>query len=332
MKSQNTNELEKLLNKLTVNLDGKLYHSIENTFSSSQLKTMLQDPEYFYKKYITKEVEKEEGSHFDVGTYFHTAILEPKKLEEECAVYEGLTRRGVEWESFKTSNISKTIITKKEKEAAVNLISAINSSPICKSFLSGGNPEVSAFLKLYVLGGEVLVIKKGAIYSLQSCGWVAYSDYSQKEILNKAVPIIVKARADYLSLERRFISDLKSTSGNAKNEYDMRTKVDSFQYDLSCSMYLDIFSMCSGEDISDFYWLFASKDMGNAKAYRASEKNVIIGRHKWKKAILDLAYYIKNNWQFKDSLGEIGPSYFNLEWLEESRVQPIPEEDGVDLL
>lgn len=331
MKPQNTNEL---LNKLTVDMDSKFYHSVENTFSSSQLKTILQDPEYFHKKYITREVAKEEGAHFDVGTYFHTAVLEPHKLQEECAVFEGSMRRGQEWESFKRVNEGKTIITLKEKEPAENLVKAIKSSSICMSFLSNGNPEVSSFLKLYVLGGDVFAIRQSKIWSLQSCGWVAYSEYTEKEILKLATVIVVKARADYLSLENGFISDLKSTTGNAKNEYEMRTKVDSFQYDFSCSMYLDIFSFCSGKDISNFYWLFASKDMGNAKAYRASDKNVIIGRHKWKKSVLDLAYYIKSNWQFKDSLGEIGPSYFNLEWLEDSKVAPIQDSEisGEDFL
>ena len=62
---------------------------------------MLEDPEKFYKEYITKEIPRKEVSAFDVGTYFHTAILEPHLLEKECAVYPGAVRRGKEWDAFK---------------------------------------------------------------------------------------------------------------------------------------------------------------------------------------------------------------------------------------
>jgi hypothetical protein len=74
--------------------------------------------------------------------------------------------------------------------------------------------------------------------------------------------------------------------------------------------------MASNEDYHTFVWLFASKDMGNARAYRATDRNIMVGRSKWKKAILDLAFYLNNNWTFTDSLGEIGPSVYSLEWLE----------------
>jgi hypothetical protein len=74
--------------------------------------------------------------------------------------------------------------------------------------------------------------------------------------------------------------------------------------------------MASNEDYHTFVWLFASKDLGNARAYRATDKNIMVGRAKWKKAVVDLSYYINNNWTFTDSLGEIGPSVYALEWLE----------------
>ena len=277
---------------------------------------MIEDPEVFYKKYVTKEIGRESLPAFDVGTYFHTAVLEPEKLEEECAVFGGGIRRGKEWDDFKANAGSRAIITKSEKETADKLIAAIKGSPVCMSFLDSSKPEVSAFIEIYVLGEDVYSIKDETVHVLVSVGWVPALDIEPDSLAEFGTKIILKTRADALGMGTGIISDLKSTTGNCKNAHEMQGKVNSYQYDLSAALYLDVFSMASNEDYHTFVWLFASKDMGNARAYRATDKNIMVGRAKWKKAILDLAFYLNNNWTFTDSLGEIGPSVYSLEWLE----------------
>jgi hypothetical protein len=277
---------------------------------------MIEDPEVFYKKYVTKEIGRESMPAFDVGTYFHTAVLEPEKLSEECAVFEGGIRRGKEWDEFKANAGSRAIITKSEKETADKLIGAIKNSPICMGFLDSSKPEVSAFIEVYVLGDEVFSVKNGTAHVLVSVGWVPDLDVDPESLAEFGTKIILKTRADALGMGTGIISDLKSTTGNCKNAHEMQGKVNSYQYDLSAALYLDVFSMASEEEYHTFVWLFASKDMGNARAYKATDRNIMVGRAKWKKAILDLAFYLNNNWTFTDSLGEIGPSVYSLEWLE----------------
>lgn len=304
-------------NKLIFDLPSADYHGMKGSYSSSQLKTMLKDPEVFHNKYILCNEEKLSIPAFDIGTYFHTAILEPEKLLEECAVYDGGIRSGGKWEAFKEANPNKAIVTKKDVETADKLIAAINGSPISMGFLKDSKPEVSAFIEVYVINGEVLSIKDGTIHTLVSTGWCAGSEYDDEDDVKQfGTKLVLKTRADALGIGTGTISDLKSTTGNCKNAYEMQGKVNSYEYDLSAALYLDVFTMASGEDYHSFIWLFASKDMGNAKAYRASDRNIQVGRAKWKKAVVDLAFYINNKWEFTDSLGEIGPSIFNLEWLE----------------
>lgn len=305
-----------LFNQLIFDLPNLEYHGAENTFSSSQLKTMLEDPEVFYKKYVTKEIERETLSAFDVGTYFHTAILEPEKLSEECAVFEGGIRRGKEWDEFKANAGSRAIITKTEKETANRLIAAIKNSPVSMNLLNKSKPEVSAFIEVFVFDDEVYSVKNDDCYQLTSIGWVPNYSMELSALKEFATKLVIKVRADALGVGTGVISDLKSTTGNCKNAYEMQAKVNSYQYDLSAALYLDVFNMASDEEYHTFVWLFASKDLGNAKAYRATDKNIMVGRAKWRKAVIDLAFYINNNWEFTDSLGEIGPSVFNLEWLE----------------
>ena len=302
-------------NKLIYDLPNHEYHDGGNVFSSSQLKAMIEDPEVFYKKYITKEVEQKRIAAFDVGTYFHTAILEPHKLDEECAVFTGGIRRGAEWNSFYEANKNKAIITQTECETAQKMIQAVKASPIAMDILKESDSEVSASIEVYVLGKSVFTIRNGVLYKLALEGWMASSDFELEDIREFATKIRIKARADALNVRKGIISDLKSTTGNVKSPHEVKTTVANFEYDLSAALYLDIFTMCGDVAFDKFVWIFASKDAGIAKAYLASVDNIKVGRAKWRKAISDLAFYINNNWTFTDSLGELGPVMYNLEWL-----------------
>jgi hypothetical protein len=306
-------------NKLITDMSSEDYHGTGNTFSSSQLKTMLEDPEIFYKKYVSKEIARESNSAFDVGTYFHCAVLEPHLLEKECVVYPGAIRRGKEWDDFKAANVGKAIISKTELVTANNLIKAVNESPISMHYLSLSKPEVSAFVEVYVMGKEVFSFRDDECFCLTSSGWVTTSlDFEPEDIKDFGVKLVIKVRADALGIGHGIISDLKSTTGNAKKTHEMQNKVASYQYDLSAALYLDVFTMATGEEYHTFVWIFASKDVGNCKSYKASDRNIMVGRAKYKKALVDLAKYVSNGWSFTDELGEIGPPGYALEWLNEA--------------
>lgn len=277
---------------------------------------MLEDPELFYKKYVTKEIERESMAAFDVGTYFHCAVLEPHLLEKETVVFQGAVRRGKDWEEFKALHTGKAIISKTEKVVADKLIAAVHDSPISMKFLGNSDPEVSAFVELYVMGDEIFAFRDDECFYLSSTGWVNTSmDYDEEDIKDFGVKLTIKVRADALGRGDGVISDLKSTTGNAKKDHEMQTKVASYQYDLSAALYLDVFTHASGTEYHTFVWIFASKDVGNCKAYKASEKNIMVGRAKWKKAVVELAKYVQNGWTFEDSLGELEPPYYSLDWL-----------------
>jgi PDDEXK-like domain of unknown function (DUF3799) len=302
---------------LDYNLTSQQYHTTANTFSSSQLKTILEDPEKFYKEYVTKEIPRKESTAFDVGTYFHTAILEPHLLNEECAVFTGAIRRGKEWDAFKEQNLGKAIITNTELATATSMITAVNNSPRAKEYLDGFEREVSAFLEVYVFDGDIHYCdKEKNVYVLRRSGWRVDDSVERDDIIEYGVKLVIKVRADAICFKKQAISDLKSTTGNTKSEFFMRSKIDSYSYDLSASLYLDIFSAVSGVEMKEFAWIFASKDYGNSKTWIASQKNVMIGRSKWSCAVLELAKYVSNGWTFTDEIGILEPSYFQLEHLD----------------
>ena len=295
-------------------LSNEDYHKVDSenfSVSSSQLKDMLEDPEVFYRKYITKEIARESNPAFDVGAFFHTAVLEPHKLAEECAVYSGI-RRGDKWEKFLADNPKKAIITSTEFTGASRIIESVQCSKIAMDLLSKGAAEVSCFENLYVGPYEIMAMMGDTPAVLGRGGW----EKAEKEIPENYTKIVSKVRADYIREKFGDISDLKSCSGNVKNDFDMRGKVSAYSYDMSAAYYLDIFSLGYGKLFNKFNWIFASKDMGSCQTYRASPKNILIGRAKWSKAIIELGHCIRTGWKFEERIKTLEPSSYENQWLE----------------
>lgn len=294
-------------NALVKDLSNAEYHGALGSYSSSQIKDALEDIEYFHKKHILKEIVREESPAFDLGTYFHTAILEPEKLAQECAVFSGV-RRGKAWEDFKEANKGKAIITETEFSQAQGIIEAVKNSKIAMNRINRGIAEYSGFLEVKISGSDIYA---GDLILGQD-GW---EETLQKPSKN-SLALLLKVRADCLGED--FVLDLKSTTGNCRNEWLIKNTITRYHYDLSAALYLDVFSVLKEKPLKDFIWVFASKDFLISKSYLASQENLRVGRAKYKKALLRIAEGIKNNWEFPDTLTIIGPQAFEAaEYLRE---------------
>lgn len=320
--------------KLVLDMSSNEYHSEREHFSSSQLKDILDSNELFIKKHVTREIPREDNIPvFDIGTYFHTAILEPHLIEKECAVYEG-TRIGKKWDDFKKLHKGKAIITLNEKKKAINCVEAIRQCPISMAYVNLGTPEVSAFLSLYIWYDGIYYIKEDDAYFMSYDGWVKCSDKQSEAVLEgirlgEAVMVGVKVRADSIDLNGCSLSDLKSASGDVVDEFKIQYKTSDLNYDLSAALYIDIFSAVVGHPYTDFVWLYASKELHEklkapfGKPWRASENNIRVGRGKWTKAILDIALLKVNNWKLdnkKVTLDDLEPKEHELVWLKKKHL------------
>lgn len=296
------------MSTLITGLSSQEYHGTANTVSSSQLKDLLDNPEEFYKKYISKETDKIYLDAFDVGSYFHTAVLEPEKIKEDILVYTG-KRIGRQWEAFKKEHKNKAIVSPSMERQAKGLVKAVKSSQECMRWVKGCQVETSLFVELVVHDGRIYAKKEKLILGLN--GW------EKVDKVPKGTVIVVKVRADSLNVKRKFISDLKSTSGNAKSKSSMESKVKNYNYGLSAAFYMDIYNVI-GLDIQKFIWIFASKDVGNAKPWRASKKHILAGRAKWSEAIITLAEMIETEWD-TDETGELEPDFEDLRYIEQMK-------------
>jgi len=172
------------------NLSNEDYHKDDGALSSSRIKLILQSPELYFKKYISKETKNETNDAFDVGTAIHMRILEPIEYEKNIRFFTG-TRRGKVWDEFKKANEGKLILGDIQKMQIDRMYDSFIKSELGPQLISGGKAELSLFTKL-----------EG-----QS----------------------IKTRADYITFGPEYkIFDLKSTSGiinEEKFKYNLESKL-----------------------------------------------------------------------------------------------------------
>lgn len=274
-------------------ISNKEYHSKTEYLSSSMLKLILDNPEMYYKKYILKNEKDEHKDHFDTGTAIHAHILEPDEYAKNVVFFEG-TRRGKVWDEFKKINEDKLILGDLQRIQLDNMYNAFIKSEQGPKLISGGQAEVSLFT----------------------------------ELSNNAV----KVRADYINFDKKYIIDVKSTSGIITEEKFKQMVEGKFGgYDIQAALYVDAYSnllkrilipigsdnysnIIIHHEIYSFYWIVISKDFDDIKFFKASEALIKQGREKYKKAMRLIEKYNKDGWNFSNDIIEIFPSNINMEF------------------
>jgi len=282
-------------------MSDEVYHTQhsreEHFYSSSQLKTMLEDPIKFRDQYIRNEKSPTpQGLQdaFDVGTLVHTAILEPEKLKGSYVVYTGAKRAGQEWTDFKEANKGKMIINKTMKASAENAVKATNKSIIAKALFKDGQAEQSFFVNF--MGIKVKV----------------RTDWLKRDYI-----------VDGMNHDLSAIVDLKTTTGNVRDAIKTKNKVKQLNYDLSAAFYVDVVNYCIEyfdldiPKVETFIWVFASKDKGGyCQAYDA-KAYLEMGRAKYLKAIELIKKHEANNWDFPEEIISLKPYGYELaDWIE----------------
>lgn len=283
----------KLYNDLS-NADYHKKHSIkDHYFSSSQLKEMLKDPRFFITKNIHRKLEDDKRNPaFDIGTYFHTALLEPWNLESECAVWRQGRRSGKAWQTFAETHAGKAIITLPELAQANTLIKGVEANDVAWDLID--HPDAISEQSLF---GEMFGIR-------------------------------TKVRFDTLKLgkDESYIADLKSTTGSVESEHEIRQKISNYSYDLSMAMYIDMINDYIDENelpyahVKSFYLIFASKSYESCKVWEGSRGTLAVGRAKYEKA-LDMIERFRNlDWKIPDEIGIVEPQPWDVsDWIKEKK-------------
>ncbi len=307
---------------LVFDMPDEEYHEVlppsEAHYSSSQFKDAVEDIEYFYKKYISREIKDEVSStsqnNFDIGHAYHCKVLEPEKFDASFAVYDGV-KRGKGYEAFCEEHKGKKIISQKQYETAMFIANGNKNNSVAQTLLREGMAEVSLFWELHGLNVKV------------RADWINFQ------------PVINSQTGEVEQVP--FIMDLKSTTGNPKNKKDIQKKISSLNYDLSAALYMDVFNSylaSVGEPlIEEWKFCFDSKDTGTSKVWTMTKEGLEIGRRKYMTGLKAIREGMATNWEFADEDSLLEPSGYDVqEWLNKEEtitLPPIPvEEADEDLL
>lgn len=100
--------------------------------SQSTLKEGRKSMAHLYSALVRERVKVPTGE-MTLGSALHTAFLEPEQAAERIAVWEGGTRRGKEWEAFKTEHAAHIILTETQAEQLDGMTNSLRRHPeVCK--------------------------------------------------------------------------------------------------------------------------------------------------------------------------------------------------------
>lgn len=251
--------VKKLITKKTkgiiTDLSSQDYHNDRLFKSSSVLKTALTDPLEYYQVYVEgKPIDKKNQDALNLGSYLHTVFLEPEKVSDEFAIFSGPRRAGAAWEQFAWQNRDKIIITDSQQQLGHKLsvqfahakVDMGNKSLLGPQLFHGGRAEESFFCELNGMR--------------------------------------IKTRTDYRIEDSLIIRDLKTTNQTPNSVEEAKAIVDSFGYDLSAALYVDVMKEITGKDY-EFQLVFLSKTDFKTNVYRVSDKTLALGRAKYLEAI-----------------------------------------------
>lgn len=207
------------------------YHADMSHLSSSALKLLLKDPAAFKLKYIEGKHEHSEKEVFDIGTYVHALCLEPNTIAQNFAFYEGLRKAGNAYKNFAEQNSGKIILSAPQK---------------LKS---------EQFYKAYQKRGDAVSMLQGG-----------FAEHTMTGVL---LDVPVKARADYINIDKSYIVDIKTTSYPSHVDIFKQT-VEQYGYDLSAALYCSIAKQNYSKDFA-FYFVVISKTDLVCEVYKLSE-------------------------------------------------------------
>ena len=196
------------------------YHADREYLSSSLFKMLYENPKEYYHKIILGHNEQKEAAHFDEGSYIHTMILEPHKLND-YAIFPGLRKQGAAWEEFKELNKGKTILSMPQKTRCEVLYKSYDEHIIATRMMAHG--------------------------------------LSEHTMLSQFRDIKVKARADFINVTEGYIVDVKTTGSPSGAEIFKHT-VEQYKYDLSAALYCHIAEQTYNKPFAFYWLVLSKED------------------------------------------------------------------------
>lgn len=130
-------------------ISNEQYHSSEG-ISRSRLMLLDKSPYHFWYETMSGLAKpKESTCSMNIGSAFHTLLLEPTKWSDEFAVAPQVDRRTkqgkTDWEAFNSDNAGKIILTSDQFEKVRNMVDLVSKHEIVTTLLDDAVYEQSIY-------------------------------------------------------------------------------------------------------------------------------------------------------------------------------------------
>lgn len=248
------------------NIPNRVYHSDDFFTSSTAVKLLYHDIPKYEAEYLRKEKEdKPDNPAFAIGSYVHSLLLEPDKVESEYAFFPEWDGRASGFKQFKLDNPGKTVITKSQQMQVERMMKAYTAHPLASKLLAPTKKELTLCVDLF------------------------------------GVP--VKVRFDSIDIEAGAIIDVKTSGYDVDQETFKMQGIGNLKYGVSAALYSLAAEQFYGKPF-EFYFLCMSKKSGDTEIFKTGVATMSNGRIQCKIGLERLKYYRENN-KWPDNIKKI---------------------------
>lgn len=231
-------------------LTGRLHHMGRDEYSRlkrdnwSALKHLARSPAHYRHALFSDDVDSDPKK---MGRCVHMAVLEPEVFASSVATWDGGTRRGKEWEAFKSANEGHELLTVGERAKCLAIAAAVRGNPMTAPYLSRGR-------------GEVTVL------------W----EYEMPTVMGlPGYKFEMKSRLDFVP-EHGPLVDLKMTRDASEEGFGRECA--NYWYHAQAALYRDAYFAATGEE-RDYVLVAVEGDAPHvAQVHKVTPKQLQVGR------------------------------------------------------
>lgn len=237
------------------NISNKIYHSDDYFTSSTAVKLLYYDIPKYESEYLRKEKVQKDNPAFAIGSYVHSLILEPEKVESEYAFFPGWDGRESGYQAFKAANVGKTVITQSQQGQVQNMMRNFNKHKVAPKFIQPSEKELTLCVDMF--------------------------------------DVPVKVRFDAIDVETGAIYDIKTSGYDVDVDTFKLQGIGNLKYEISAGLYTMAAEQHYGKPF-DFYFIVLSKKTFMTEIYKTSVQTMSNGKNRCKIGLERLKYYREN--------------------------------------
>lgn len=238
------------------------YHA-DPSYGQSALKLIIDSPELFCGRHITKQWPYPESASMSLGSLGHGLLLGGERIIEipESALTSNGQRRGKAWEAFSEANAGALLVKPEEYAVARKLADNVLAHPTAAKILAAPGPTEESLL------------------------WT-----------DEETGLRLKARPDKQATfgEETIVADLKCVRDPTERNFSRA--IADYGYAFQAAFYLDAVKLCKGIAPEAFVFIAVRNEPPyETRCWELAESAIELGRSMYRKALKELSRRLKSN-------------------------------------